>query len=138
MLLSFSKNKKLLNSQQFKTVLEQRNSARDSLLLLYAAENDTDFPRIGISIRKSIGKAALRNILKRLIREAFRVNQLEIPKLDYIVMMSPQWFRTVNNSQSARLAIKKITMSHVQRSFLKLAHKAAQRYDIQNGHQTEV
>jgi ribonuclease P protein component len=46
-------------------------------------------PRFGISVSKSVGSAAVRNRLKRLGREAFRLHQHEIPSnFDYILIIT--------------------------------------------------
>lgn len=45
----------------------------------------TSSPRLGISISKRVGNAPLRNRWKRLIREAFRKQQCQLPVCDYIV-----------------------------------------------------
>lgn len=60
--------------------------------MLYMAENGCSYPRLGVSISKSYGRAVARNRLKRLLREVFRQNQHRIPAgFDYLIMISPEW-----------------------------------------------
>jgi ribonuclease P protein component len=52
---------------------------------LLAAPNGLDYPRLGLIVpKKIIAKAVGRNRIKRLIREAFRLNQSELAGLDVV------------------------------------------------------
>jgi ribonuclease P protein component len=56
---------------------------------LYAAKNELDMPRFGVTVSKSCGNAVARNRLKRFGREAFRLHQHEIhPNFDYILIIT--------------------------------------------------
>jgi ribonuclease P protein component len=90
--LKFPKSSRLLTNRQFQAVLSRRLSARNSsetVLIVHACENDCGKPRLGVSISKRCGSAVVRNRLKRLLREAFRQKQYDIPAgFDYVVSMS--------------------------------------------------
>ena len=53
--LSFGKNKRLVRSGQFRDVLERGRRASDRLLILYMAENDCGYPRLGVSVGNPAG-----------------------------------------------------------------------------------
>jgi len=68
-LLLVRKNKEFgLVCQTGKKIVGQR-------VVIYYLENKLGWTRLGISVSKRIGKATVRNRVKRLMREAFRLNR---------------------------------------------------------------
>ena len=63
---------RLKKSAEFQRVRALKRSWAHPLLVLYVAPNDLEITRVGISVSKRIGKAVVRNRVKRLIREAVR------------------------------------------------------------------
>ena len=121
----FPESRRLKTNSQFKAVLDFNVRAGDGLLNLFIAENDCEYPRLGISVSKSCGNAVTRNRLKRLLREVFRQNQDRIrPGFDYLLMISPQWSKKLNNAEEKKKAAMKLNFEQVQNSFLTLAEKA--------------
>ena len=118
--LSFPKKRRLASNRQFKTVLDHGRRAGDHLLTLYVAPNPCGYPRLGVSVGKSAGKAVVRNRLKRLLREAFRQNQDRIPQgFDYVLMISPRLARSLKQARTGG-ALACLTLQQVQESFLSL------------------
>ncbi|MHC4558817.1 MAG: ribonuclease P protein component [Planctomycetota bacterium] len=114
--LSFPKKKRLVSNRQFKAVLARGRRLSNGLLTLYVAENDCGYPRLGVSVGKSHGNAVMRNRLKRLLREAFRLSQEQIPPgYDYLLMISRQ------RPQKAD-AVEKPTLEQVKASFSALVN----------------
>jgi ribonuclease P protein component len=123
---SFPKTSRLLTNSQFRVVLAKHLFVRDEILILYACENGLDYPRLGISIGKSCGKAVVRNRLKRLLREAFRQNKHLIPPgFDYVVSMSAQLLRKTGDRTQAKAAISALKYEQIRDSLIKLAVQMA-------------
>lgn len=125
---TFGKKKRLVTNRQFKAVLDHRISVSNGLLVLYMAENNLDYSRLGISVGKSFGGAVARNRAKRLLREAWRLYQGQIPVgFDYLLMISPKWSKKVNGSTDSERAVRQITFEQVRTSFLTLVDQLRKR-----------
>jgi len=121
----FPKNKKLAKNRQFKAVLDRNICVGDRLLTLFMAENDCGYPRLGVSVGKFCGNAVTRNRLKRLLREAFRQNQDQIPAdFDYLLMISRRWPKKSDSTAERKVAATKLTFERVRNSLLMLVEKA--------------
>ena len=117
--LSFPKNKRLVSNRQFKAVLDNGRRRSNGVLTLYMAQNDCEYSRLGVSVGKSRGNAVVRNRLKRLMREAFRQNQEQIPAgFDYLLMISPRWPKKSNVEKTPKMP----TFEQVKASFLALVN----------------
>ncbi len=63
--------------------------ARGPLFTVRAAANGLPFPRLGISVARAAGISVARNRMKRLLREAFRLNRDALPQgVDLVVVVS--------------------------------------------------
>jgi ribonuclease P protein component len=121
--LTFPKSKRLLKNAQFRAVFARRLFASDNILTVYMAKNDCCCPRLGLSINKSLGDAVLRNRVKRLLRESFRLNQLRLPQnFDYLVMISRDLISMVKSLSKKDIA-EKLTFGRINSSFLNLIQR---------------
>jgi ribonuclease P protein component len=77
--LSFRKHQHLRQGADFARVYALRCVARSEHLTVFAAPNQTDALRVGLSVSRKNGNAVVRNRLKRLLREAFRLSRHEMP-----------------------------------------------------------
>jgi ribonuclease P protein component len=128
---SFPKKKRLVSNRQFKAILARKLRVSDELLTLYMAENDCGYARLGVSVGKSCGNAVERNRVKRLLREAFRQNQDQIPAdFDYLLMISPDWPKKENIPASTKKTVRQPTFEHVKASFLALVAAAERRIKV--------
>lgn len=63
-----------------------------SLAILYFVPNQLGHPRLGITASRKVGKAVVRQRLKRRIREIYRrwTNRGQLPALDLIIHLKPE------------------------------------------------
>jgi len=80
----FPKQARLLNVRDFDGVFASRVSAADESLIMHGARNEAGRPRLGLAVSRRCGNAVNRNRWKRLLREAFRAIQQELPQLDLV------------------------------------------------------
>lgn len=125
--LRFSRNVRIKTKAAFGAVFERKCFAKNTLMAVYIAPNNTENRRFAVSVSGRIRPAVSRNRLKRLAREAFRLNQNELPGgFDYILIYSP-WL-----SKREKSDIKKITLDQVRQGFMELVRLAHKRYDKQS------
>ncbi|MHC4290726.1 MAG: ribonuclease P protein component [Planctomycetota bacterium] len=101
--LFFRKSQRIASNEDFDRVLSYKCFVCKGMFRLYAAKNELDMPRFGVTVSKSCGNAVARNRLKRFGREAFRLHQHEIhPNFDYILIITQKKpnKRTKNNKIS--------------------------------------
>ena len=82
----FTKQMRLLRPSEFERIFAARSSASDRLLLVYGASNEVGHPRLGLTVSRKFGGAVVRNRWKRVLREAFRLSQHQLPSLDLVCL----------------------------------------------------
>lgn len=88
--LTFRKRHRLSRSRDYQNVYDARVRAGRGPLLVFARPNDLPHTRLGLSVGRRVGKAVVRNRIKRLLREAFRHLRPDCPPgYDLIVHVRP-------------------------------------------------
>ncbi len=90
--MNLSSNKKFLKKYrikcdwEFNEVFENGYRLFSKYYVVVYKDNDYNFPRIGVSVSKKIGKANIRNYEKRIIRNFFRERIHLFPNYDFIII----------------------------------------------------
>ena len=89
-LFNFPKKLHLRAKRDFDAVFDTRKRRARGPLAIHSRPNGLDFSRVGITIPKKVGKAVLRNRIRRLLREVFRLSQSELPVgHDWVFLVRP-------------------------------------------------
>lgn len=87
------KHKRLAKRREFVSVYEKGRKLFSRYAVLFFAVNDQSHSRIGITATKKVGKANVRNRLKRWTRETYRRQReplgLDARSLDIVVNVKP-------------------------------------------------
>ena len=75
----FPKSVRVRKQSEFDFVYQSNVFAADDVLVVKATRNGLGVTRLGLSVSRKVGNAVVRNRWKRLIRESFRKQRLEMP-----------------------------------------------------------
>lgn len=73
-------NESLRNTRQFNYVYKRGKSIVNKYVVMYYINNNLENNRVGFSVSKKVGKAVIRNRVKRLMKESYRLNEDKINK----------------------------------------------------------
>ncbi|WP_425449237.1 ribonuclease P protein component [Dethiothermospora halolimnae] len=82
------KKRKLRSNNDFRNVYNNRKSFANKYLVMFFKKNNYGFNRVGFSVSKKIGKAVVRNKVKRRIKESYRNNDDRIKQGYDIIYLS--------------------------------------------------
>ena len=80
----------LKKNQDFQKVYKNGTSKGNRYLVMYVLKNQYMKNRLGISVSKKVGNSVVRHRITRLIRESYRLHEMEFEKgLDIVVVARP-------------------------------------------------
>jgi ribonuclease P protein component len=87
---AYARKHRLQHALEFDAVYAAKVRESRGPLTVYALPNELGHPRLGLSVGRKVGIAAKRNRIKRLLREAFRLLQHDLPRgYDFVVAVRP-------------------------------------------------
>ena len=69
---------RLKKNEDFRRVYQKKRSMANKLLIIYILKNKYGYNRVGFTVSKKVGKSVIRNRVKRLLRESYRLNEEKI------------------------------------------------------------
>lgn len=78
MIYKLSKQGMLHKNKKFQVVYKLGKSYANRMVVLYVLSNNDNVRRIGFAAGKKLGGAVIRNRVKRLLRESYRLNQFQL------------------------------------------------------------
>ncbi|MGL5330057.1 MAG: ribonuclease P protein component [Peptostreptococcaceae bacterium] len=109
--MNFIRTQGLKKDSDFRKVYKHGKSYANKHLVMYILDNKSEQSRIGISVSKKVGKAIIRNKVRRRIKEAYRLNIDENIKNGYDIVFI------------ARIAIKDVDYQDIEKSMKHLVKK---------------
>lgn len=126
--LFFGKSQRISSKEDFGKVFAHRCVVRRGSLRLYAAPNDLEKARFGVSVSRTCGGAVERNRLKRIAREVFRKNQHQVAQgVDYIVVFASDKQARGKTKSASKLV--GMNYHDVEIALLKMMHSIANRFE---------
>lgn len=103
---SLEKQQRIKREAEFKKIMKQGKSYADKYLVMYVLQKSSEMNlltspsikvaqraesrlcRLGLSVNRRIGKAVIRNRIKRWMREVFRLNQWRLENMTEIILIA--------------------------------------------------
>ena len=87
---TFPRSHRLSGKLAFSAVYDARSKESRGPLAVFSRPNGLRHPRLGLSVSRRVGTAPVRNRIKRLLREAFRAGQYDLPAgYDLVIVVRP-------------------------------------------------
>jgi ribonuclease P protein component len=125
--LRFQTHQHIKSTKHFDRVFREGSRARSNLMVVAVAANGLEHSRLGLSVGKRIWKSAVkRNRVRRIFREAFRLEQHALPPgLDMVLV--PAQPKLVPDLASARSELVAMARKASKRYAEKLAKASAEQ-----------
>ncbi len=111
---SYPRTARLTTPAEFKQVFDKSKKIHFKEFTVYCHQRDINSARLGIAVSKKVDKrAVIRNTIKRVIRESFRIKHGQLPGWDIVIV--------------ARAAIKDLTNQQLTELLERVWHRIGLR-----------
>lgn len=100
---------KIKKSYEFKKVYSNGKSVANQFIVMYYMENNLGVNRVGYSVSKKVGKSVVRNRIRRLLYESFRLLDIEL-KTGFDVIFVARWKIVEADFHSLKNSMRKLIM----------------------------
>ncbi|MCP1103107.1 ribonuclease P protein component [Aequitasia blattaphilus] len=101
----------LRKNNEFRNVYNKGKSLSNRQLVMYILENNQEKNRIGISVSKKVGNSVVRHRIKRLIKEAYRLQE-ERFKVGYDIVIIARANAVGRNFDEMKKAVLHLSRLH--------------------------
>ena len=104
------KKYRVKKNEDFSHIIKQKQSLANRSFIIYYLKNDLNHARIGISVSKKLGKAVVRNKIKRQVRVIIQQTINFKDNYDYIVIVRNKYLDLdfISNLNELKYLYKKI------------------------------
>ncbi len=115
MTFQFSADQRIRHKLQFDLIFKTRKRLYGRYFLAYYRSNEMACARMGaITSKRNIRFAVMRNRIRRILKEQFRLNQHELPSLDIVFIAKREANKVENKElqQCIEILLKKLQAVH--------------------------
>lgn len=103
---AFTKHKRLLTKKEYEHVFKQSTKVVTPAFFVLTRLNDKNTARLGFALsKKYLPKASSRNRIKRIFREAFRIESVKLKNVDIVLLAKSSLDNLTNSEIRESLAI---------------------------------
>jgi len=106
---------KIIKNSDFQNIYKIGSKYFGKYILIYILKNNSAESNIGVVASKKVGNAVVRNRLKRLFKEVFRLNKFHLKDNYNIVIISKYYSGT---------KFKELKFKDIEKEYIKLLKKA--------------
>ncbi|XPS82086.1 RnpA: ribonuclease P [Desulfosarcina variabilis str. Montpellier] len=112
---SFTKTERIRKSSEYRILSKYGTRYYSDYFIIISRKNQFSSSRLGITVSKKVGKAVIRNRIKRIIREYFRLNRSMLPvhlDMNVIVRQPSAKLENAQLREKFGYLIKKVSQRH--------------------------
>ena len=99
-------------NEDFQTIIKKKKSVASRDFVVYYDSNGLSHARIGVSVSKKLGKATIRNKIKRQVREIARTSFDFDQSMDYLIIVRQHYlYQTFDENKQDLIRLQRKILS---------------------------